>query len=159
MQFIIRWLATAVAVGAAVWLVPGIARAGHHRKLDRRGHHRPGAIAHRHEHQAAVAVAQPAITCLTFGIFYLVVNTAMLYLAAWLSNGMFNVGFTSPASAARFRVHRHQHRVRHHELHRRRQLGERVRARHDAPGRGSSNYPAAPIAAQASETRCCPSKL
>ena len=33
------------------------------------------------------------ITCLTFGIFYLVVNTAMLYLAAWLSNGMFHVGF------------------------------------------------------------------
>lgn len=28
MQFIIRWLATAVAVGAAVWLVPGIAVLG-----------------------------------------------------------------------------------------------------------------------------------
>ena len=35
-------------------------RAGHHRKLDRRGHHRPGAVAHRHEHQAAAAAAQPA---------------------------------------------------------------------------------------------------
>ena len=93
MQFIIRWLATAVAVGAAVWLVPGIAVLG------------------TTESWIAVAITgltlslidmsiKPLlqllslpITCLTFGIFYLVVNTAMLYLAAWLSNGMFHVGF------------------------------------------------------------------
>ena len=93
MQFIIRWLATAVAVGAAVWLVPGLAVLG------------------TTESWIAVAITGLAlslidmsikpllqllslpITCLTFGIFYLVVNTAMLYLAAWLSNGMFNVGF------------------------------------------------------------------
>ncbi len=92
MQFIIRWLATAVAVGAAVWWFRH-RRAGHHRKLDRRGHHRPGAVAHRHEHQTAVAAAQPAHHVPTFGNFYLVVNTAMLYLAAWLNNGMFNEGF------------------------------------------------------------------
>ena len=159
MQFIIRWLATAVAVGAAVWLVPGIAVLG------------------TTESWIAVAITGLAlslidmsikpllqllslpITCLTFGIFYLVVNTAMLYLAAWLSNGMFNVGFYISQLRQRvFRVHRHQHRVRHHERHRRGQLGERVRARHDAPGRGPGNYPAAPIVAQASETRCCPSK-
>ena len=99
------------------------------------------------------------ITCLTFGIFYLVVNTAMLYLAAWLSNGMFNVALHLQLRQRVFRFHRHQHRVRHHELHRRGQLGKRVRARHDAPGRGSGNYPAAPIIVQASQTRCCPSKL
>ena len=82
MQFIIRWLATAVAVGAAVWLVPGIAVLG------------------TTESWIAVAITGLAlslidmsikpllqllslpITCLTFGIFYLVVNTAMLYLAA-----------------------------------------------------------------------------
>ena len=34
------------------------------------------------------------VTVLTLGIFYLVVNTAMLYLAAWLANGLFGVGFT-----------------------------------------------------------------
>ena len=30
---------------------------------------------------------------LTLGIFYLVVNTLMLYIAAWLANGIFQVGF------------------------------------------------------------------
>ena len=93
MNFIVRWLVTAVAVAAAVWLVPGIAVIG------------------ATESWVAIAIISLAlalidmsvkpllqllslpITCLTFGIFYLVVNTAMLYLAAWLSNGMFNVGF------------------------------------------------------------------
>ena len=102
MQFIIRWLATAVAVGAAVWLVPGIAVLG------------------TTESWIAVAITGLAlslidmsikpllqllslpITCLTFGIFYLVVNTAMLYLAAWLSNGMFNVGFCISSSGSAF---------------------------------------------------------
>lgn len=91
MQFIIRWLATAVAVGAAVWLVPGIAVLG------------------TTESWIAVAITGLAlslidmsikpllqllslpITCLTFGIFYLVVNTAMLYLAAWVAEGIFDV--------------------------------------------------------------------
>ena len=91
MQFIIRWLATAVAVGAAVWLVPGIAVLG------------------TTESWIAVAITGLAlslidmsikpllqllslpITCLTFGIFYLVVNTAMLYLAAWVAEGIFDI--------------------------------------------------------------------
>ena len=93
MNFIVRWLVTAIAVAAAVWLVPGIA------------------VISATESWVAIAIIGLAlalidmsvkpllqllslpITCLTFGIFYLVVNTAMLYLAAWLSNGMFNVGF------------------------------------------------------------------
>ena len=33
------------------------------------------------------------ISVLTLGIFYLVVNTLMLYLAAWMANGLFGVGF------------------------------------------------------------------
>ena len=33
------------------------------------------------------------VTVLTLGIFYLVVNTLMLYIAAWLANGIFQVGF------------------------------------------------------------------
>ncbi len=93
MNFIVRWLVTAVAVAAAVWLVPGIYVAG------------------TAESWVAVAACGLAlslidmsvkpllqmlslpITCLTFGIFYLIVNTAMLYLAAWLANGLFGVGF------------------------------------------------------------------
>lgn len=38
----------------------------------------------------AQALSLP-ITCLTLGIFYLVVNTAMLYLAAWVAEGIFDV--------------------------------------------------------------------
>ena len=33
------------------------------------------------------------VTIITLGIFYLVVNTAMLYLAAGLANGLFDIGF------------------------------------------------------------------
>lgn len=102
MSFIARWLVTAIAVGAAVWLVPGIAVLG------------------TSESWVAVAICGLAlslidmsvkpllqalslpITCLTFGIFYLVVNTAMLYLAAWLSNSMFDVGFTISSFGSAF---------------------------------------------------------
>ena len=92
MSFIIRWIVTAIAVGAAVWLVPGIEAVG--------------------AHEAWVAVAivglvlslinmgvKPIIqffslpiTCLTLGIFYLVINTAMLYLAAWITTSLFELG-------------------------------------------------------------------
>lgn len=93
MNFIIRWLATALAVGVAVWIVPGIAVAG------------------TTETWVAVAIfglilslinisIKPImqllslpISIITLGIFYLVVNTLMLYIAAWLSNGIFNAGF------------------------------------------------------------------
>lgn len=92
MSFILRWIATAVAVGAAVWLVPGIE------------------VVHP---EAWVGVAltglvlslvnmsikpilqflSAPISVLTLGIFYLIVNTAMLYLAAWVANGFFDAGF------------------------------------------------------------------
>lgn len=92
MNFIARWLATAVAVGAATWIVPGISVIG--------------------GDSAWVIVAVFAlvlslvnigvkpimqilslpITCLTFGIFYLVVNTALIYFASWLTDGMFGMG-------------------------------------------------------------------
>ncbi len=93
MNFIIRWLVTAVAVGVAVWIVPGIAVAG------------------TTETWVAVAifglvlslinisikpimqVLSLPISVITLGIFYLVVNTLMLYIAAWLANGIFQVGF------------------------------------------------------------------
>lgn len=92
MNFIARWLATAVAVAAAAWIVPGINVIG--------------------GDSAWVIVAVFAlvlslvnigvkpimqilslpITCLTFGIFYLVVNTALIYFASWLTDGMFGMG-------------------------------------------------------------------
>ena len=93
MKFILRWIVTAIAVAAAVWLVPGIE------------------IASTMETWAGVMilslrlsllnmsikpllqVLSLPISFLTLGIFYIVVNTFVLYLASWLANGLFDVGF------------------------------------------------------------------
>lgn len=93
MNFILRCLVTAVAVAAAVWLVPGIE------------------VTPTTETWACVAVLalflslldislKPIlqvlslpVSVLTLGIFYLVVNTFVLYVASWMANGLFNVGF------------------------------------------------------------------
>lgn len=93
MGFIIRWIITAVAVGAAVWLVPGIDIIG--------GESAWVAIALFALFLSLINIGiKPIlqilslpITVLTLGIFYLVVNTLLLYLAAWLANGIFGVGF------------------------------------------------------------------
>ena len=74
MSFLIRWIVTAIAVAAAVWLIPGIEIIG--------------------GDSAWVGIVIFALfLSLILGIFYLVVNTALLYLAAWLANGLFGVGF------------------------------------------------------------------
>ena len=93
MNFIIRWLVTAIAVGVAVWIVPGMDLLG--------GTDAWVGIAIfglilsliNISIKPIMQVLSLPISVITLGIFYLVVNTAMLYLAAWLSNGMFNVGF------------------------------------------------------------------
>ncbi len=102
MNFVVRWLVTAVAVGVAVWIVPGIAILGDVSSW----------IA-----VVIVAAALSAIdltvkpilqflslpiTFLTLGIFYLILNTLMLYLAAWLGNGIFHVGFTIASFGSAF---------------------------------------------------------
>lgn len=92
MKFVFRWLATAIAVGAAFLLVPGIQITGSA------------------ETWIAVTIlglflslinisikpiAQTLslpLSILTLGIFYLVVNTLMLYLATWCANALFGVG-------------------------------------------------------------------
>lgn len=92
MNFIIRWLVTAVAVGVAVWLVPGIEVVG--------GTEAWAAIAIfglilsliNISIKPIMQVLSLPITFITLGIFYLVVNTFMLYVAAWLANGIFQVG-------------------------------------------------------------------
>jgi len=94
MKFIIRWLITALAVAAAIWLVPGIQVFG--------------------TDNAALAVAIVAavlalinmfikpivkvLSCplviLTLGLFLLVVNALMLELAAWASTSLFHMGIS-----------------------------------------------------------------
>lgn len=93
MKFLARWLATALATGVAVWLVPGIETLGNTETwvtvalfglllslID---------IALK----PILQVLGLPISVLTLGIFYLVINTFLLYVAAWAVNGIFHVGF------------------------------------------------------------------
>ncbi len=102
MRFVLRWIITAVAVAAAVWLVPGVE------------------VSSATESWVGVAVfalflallnmsIKPIlqflslpITCLTLGIFYLIVNTFMLYVASWLATGLFDTGLVIDSFGSAF---------------------------------------------------------
>ena len=92
MNFIARWLATAVAVAAAAWIVPGIDIVG--------GDNAWIIIAAFALVLSLVNIGLKPIlqtlslplTFLTFGIFYLIVNTLLLYIASWLTDGLFGMG-------------------------------------------------------------------
>lgn len=93
MQFILRAIAIFIAVGVAAWLVPGIEVVG------------TGAA------WASLAIMaliiallnmtiKPIlqliglpITVISLGIFYLVINTALLYIAADIGNALFGIRF------------------------------------------------------------------
>ena len=91
MDFIIRWIVTAVAAGVAVWLVPGITTVGSNSTI---------AIAVIALILSLINVSlKPLlqtlslpITVITLGIFYLVVNALLLELAAWAATGIFGSG-------------------------------------------------------------------
>jgi len=93
MSFLIRWLVTAIAVAAAVWLVPGIELIG--------GDSAWVGIAIfalilslvNISVKPLMQILSLPVTVVTLGIFYLIVYTIMLYLAAWLANGLFGIGF------------------------------------------------------------------
>lgn len=93
MKFLLRWLATALAVAVVIWIVPGVDI------ID--GSEAWGAIALFAAILALInlsvrpvlQVLSLPISILTLGIFYLVVNTFMLYIAGWIANGLFHVGF------------------------------------------------------------------
>ena len=93
MNFIVRWLITALAVAFTVWLVPGIgfATAGNS-VIDVVAFGNCACPAQYGREAYSQALSLP-ITVLTFGLFYLVVNTAMLYLASGISGGLFGVDF------------------------------------------------------------------
>ncbi len=93
MNFIARLIATTLAVAIAVWVIPGI------------GFVSIGSAAADTLMFAVVLallnmavkpilqVLSLPITILTFGIFYLVVNTSMIYLASAISGSLFGVDF------------------------------------------------------------------
>lgn len=93
MNFILRVIAIFVAVAVAVWLVPGV-----------------GLMPTQDSWVALILMAliiallnmtvKPIlqilglpITVLSLGVFYLVINTALLYLAANIGNALFGIGF------------------------------------------------------------------
>lgn len=93
MNFIVCWLITALAVAFTVWLVPGIGfvTAGNS-VIDVVAFAIVLALLNMAVKPILQALSLP-ITVLTFGLFYLVVNTAMLYLASGISGGLFGVDF------------------------------------------------------------------
>ena len=96
MKFIVQWIVCAIAVGVAAWIVPGfsvgmtaqtwvaVAALGLVLALLN------GSVKPRSVKPLLQAISLP-VTILTMGIFYLIVNTAVLYLAAWLVNGIFGI--------------------------------------------------------------------
>lgn len=92
MNFILRWLITAVAVGVAVWLVPGIFVWNDSTWVAVFLVALLLALINMSIKPILQILSIP-ITFLTLGIFYLIVNTLMLYLAAWLANVIFGAGF------------------------------------------------------------------
>ena len=99
MNFIIRWLVTAIAVGVAVWIVPGMDLLG--------GTDAWVGIAIfglilsliNISIKPIMQVLSLPISVITLGIFYLVVNTLMLYIAA---NGIFQVGLVIDSFGSAF---------------------------------------------------------
>jgi len=94
MRALVTWLITAVAIAAAVWLVPGIDMIGSESSAVLSFVVLAAVLALLNALLKPILklVALP-ITCLTLGLFALVINTFLLYLAVWIGNGLFNTGF------------------------------------------------------------------
>lgn len=92
MQFIGRWIATAVAAAAAVLLIPGIDVVG-------TGSTAMSVILFALILALINASIKPIlqllgmpITIITLGIFYILINAALLFLASSITLGLFNTG-------------------------------------------------------------------
>ena len=91
MNFIIRWIVTAVAVGVAVWIVPGISAVGSNATIAIAALALVLSLINVSLKPILQLLSMP-ITVLTLGIFYLVVNALLLELAAWAAGGIFGSG-------------------------------------------------------------------
>ena len=98
MEFILRWLATAIATFAAIGIVPGISVVG--------GTY-AGPIACSLILSLVNVTIKPIlqilgapITILTLGIFYLIINALLLELSSWLSRTVFGVGISIDSFAS-----------------------------------------------------------
>ena len=92
MKFILRWLVTAIAFGVAVWIVPGIEIIGGTEAWVSIALYGLVLSLVNISVKPLLQLLSLPVTVVTLGIFYVVVNTLMLYIAAWLANGIFQVG-------------------------------------------------------------------
>ena len=70
MNFIIRWIVTAISVAAAVWLVPGIEILSN-----------------------SASWVGIVFFALILSLINMSIKPILLYIAAWLANGLFGAGF------------------------------------------------------------------
>ena len=94
MKFIIAWLVTALAVAAAIWLVPGIQVFGTDNVALAIAIVSAVLALINMFIKPIVKVLSCPLVIITLGLFLLVVNAAMLELAAWASSSLFNMGIT-----------------------------------------------------------------
>ena len=101
MGFILRWIVTAIAVGAAVWLIPGISIINSEAWV---GVALTGLVLSlvNMSVKPILQLFSMPISVLTLGIFYLIINTLMLELAAWIANGFFAAGFVISSFGSAF---------------------------------------------------------
>lgn len=102
MSFIVRWVITAIAVTAAVWLVPGIMVIGSGSSWISIGLFALVLALINSSIKPVLQFLGAPVSFLTLGLFYLVINTLMLYLAAWIANGIFGAGFYISGFGAAF---------------------------------------------------------
>lgn len=93
MNFILRWLATAVAVGVAVWIVPGINIVGGTESWVAIGLTALILALIDMTIKPILQTLSLPITIVSLGVFYIVVNAVLLCVATGITNGIFHVGF------------------------------------------------------------------
>lgn len=93
MNFVLRVIGIFIAVAVAVWLVPGIEVGG---TVSTWANVLIIALIIALLNMTIKPILQLfglPITVITLGIFYIIINTALLYLASWLANGLFGIDF------------------------------------------------------------------
>lgn len=93
MNFVLRVIGIFVAVAVAVWLVPGIEVGG---AVSTWASVLIIALIIALLNMTIKPILQVIglpITVITLGIFYLIINTALLYLASWLAGTLFGIDF------------------------------------------------------------------
>lgn len=91
MNFLVRWIITAIGVGAAVWLIPGINTIGANSTISVFAMALVLALVNISIKPVLKVLSMP-ITILTLGLFYLVLNACLLELAAWAALNIFGSG-------------------------------------------------------------------